>query len=119
MTDRQLKQTAERHYLAELHRLAGACRLAAAGRAAARAATPHFERAIAVARAQEARLWELRATTSLAQIDDRACPALAALIDRFDRCVSAELVAARAVLAEGKNRQRRATSRRIAPRRRR
>ncbi|MEW6271400.1 MAG: hypothetical protein AB1689_19130, partial [Thermodesulfobacteriota bacterium] len=59
-----VEQTGDRRHLAEIHRLAGTCHAGAStGRAEA-----CYRRAIDVARAQGARWWELRATTSLASV---------------------------------------------------
>jgi predicted ATPase/class 3 adenylate cyclase len=59
-------RTGERWFEAELHRLSGECHLAHAGDRAA--AETCFCRAIAIAREQGAKLWELRAATSLARL---------------------------------------------------
>ncbi len=62
-----VEATGERWCEAEIHRLAGeiALKLPEPDEAQARA---HFERALALARKQEARSWELRAATSLARL---------------------------------------------------
>jgi predicted ATPase len=52
---------------AEIHRTAGEIALMSPEPDAAKA-QPHFERAIAIARAQQAKSWELRAATSLARL---------------------------------------------------
>jgi predicted ATPase len=59
--------TGERWYEANLHRTAGEIELMSPERDAGKAQT-HFERALEIARAQQARSWELRATTSLARL---------------------------------------------------
>ena len=63
----QVERTDERVYEAELHRLKGAVLLAQTP-SQADEAEACFRRALAVARAQKARLWELRAATSLARL---------------------------------------------------
>jgi predicted ATPase len=62
---RRVEATAERWYEAELHRLAGALALAEGDAPGAEAA---FERALAIARAQSAGLWMLRAAVALARL---------------------------------------------------
>jgi predicted ATPase len=57
--------TKERWYEAELHRIAGEIALMSSERDAAKAQAC-FERALAVARAQQAKSWELRAAMGLA-----------------------------------------------------
>jgi predicted ATPase len=57
----------ERWFIAETHRIAGEIELLAPERDATKA-EGHFERALEVARAQQARSWELRAATSLARL---------------------------------------------------
>ena len=52
---------------AEVHRMAGEIALLSPERDAAKAQA-HFERALEIARAQQARSWELRAATSLARL---------------------------------------------------
>ena len=59
--------TKEKCCEAEIHRTAGEIALMSPERDAAKAEA-HFERAIAIARAQKAKSWELRAATSLAQL---------------------------------------------------
>ncbi|MGO9331575.1 MAG: hypothetical protein ACLQJ0_26185, partial [Steroidobacteraceae bacterium] len=59
--------TKEKCCEAEIHRSAGEIALMSPERDAAKAEA-HFERAIAIARAQKAKSWELRAATSLAQL---------------------------------------------------
>ena len=59
--------TRERWFEAEIHRIAGEIALMSPGPDAAKAET-YFERALAVARAQQAKSWELRAATSLARL---------------------------------------------------
>jgi predicted ATPase len=58
-------------YEAELHRTAGEIELASPEQNAAKAQA-HFERALAIARAQQAKSWELRAAMSLAQLRRRS-----------------------------------------------
>jgi class 3 adenylate cyclase/predicted ATPase len=57
----------ERWYEAELHRIAGEIALMSPERDAAKAEA-YFERALAVARAQQAKSWELRAAISMARL---------------------------------------------------
>jgi predicted ATPase len=59
--------TGERWFEAELHRLKGEC-LIGHPQGAGVAAEACFEHAIATAREQQARLWEVRAATSLARL---------------------------------------------------
>jgi len=59
-----VERSGERRHLPELHRLEGECLRGRDGRAAG----ARFETAISVAREQGARLWELRAATSLASL---------------------------------------------------
>jgi class 3 adenylate cyclase/predicted ATPase len=61
------KTTKEKWCEAEIHRTAGEIELKSPKRDAAKAQT-HFERALAVARTQQAKSWELRAATSLARL---------------------------------------------------
>ena len=62
-----METTKERWFEAEVHRTAGEVVLAFRKSDAAKA-EPHFERALAVAREQQARSWELRAAMSLARL---------------------------------------------------
>lgn len=66
-----VERTGERRHLAELLRLEGEC----LRRTRSDLARPVLHRSLAIAREQEARLWELRAATSLAELlvsrDDR------------------------------------------------
>ena len=62
-----VEATGERWHEAEIHRTAGEIALMSAEPDAAKAQT-HFERALEVARAQQARSWELRAAVSLARL---------------------------------------------------
>ncbi|HMQ53659.1 MAG TPA: BTAD domain-containing putative transcriptional regulator [Anaerolineae bacterium] len=62
-----IEQTDERFYEAELHRLAGEL-LLQTEKPLEEEAAARFEQAIAVAQQQAARLWELRATVSLARL---------------------------------------------------
>jgi predicted ATPase/class 3 adenylate cyclase len=79
-------RSGERCQEAELHRLKGELLLTPPARAAA---ATSFQRAVAVAREQGARLWELRAATSLARLwrdqgrRDEAHDLLAPVYDRF------------------------------------
>jgi predicted ATPase len=59
--------TNEKWCESEIHRTAGEIALMSPGPDAAKAQA-HFERAIAIARAQKAKSWELRAATSLARL---------------------------------------------------
>ncbi len=92
-------ETGERIYEHELYRLKGECALVANGRHAV--AVQHFERAIAIAAANKALLFELRAATSLCRVEPSSARArLAGLVERFspeDDC--ADLRAAQALLA--------------------
>ena len=62
-----LETTKEKWYEAEVHRIAGEIALMSPERDAARA-EGYFERALAVARAQQAKSWELRAAISIARL---------------------------------------------------
>ena len=62
-----VETTNETWYEAELHRIAGEIALMSPERDAAKAET-YFERALAVARAQQANSWELRAAMSMARL---------------------------------------------------
>lgn len=64
----QTETVGERWFEAELHRLKGELLLAEHGLPAADRALPCFLRSLDVARAQSARLWELRASVSLAKL---------------------------------------------------
>jgi class 3 adenylate cyclase/predicted ATPase len=64
-----MQATGERWCEAEAHRVAGEIALKSPQRDEAKAQN-HFEHALALARAQQARSWELRAATSLAQLLD-------------------------------------------------
>lgn len=100
-----VEQNEERCWEAELYRVQGEL-LAAQGKGAQ--AEDAYHRAIAVARAQQARSWELRATTSLARLwhaqptegsRDRARDLLQGVYDRFDEGFdTADLQEARALL---------------------
>jgi predicted ATPase len=59
--------TKERWFEAEVHRIAGEIAFKSPQPDAAKAET-HFERALAVARAQQAKSWELRAAMSMARL---------------------------------------------------
>ena len=101
--------TGERSHEAELHRLDGELKLAEAGASRACAeADAAFARAVDVARAQGALLWELRAATSRARAARTRRGAARPLRDRLARVLgrfregtdSADVHAARAVLAD-------------------
>ena len=62
-----VETTGERWLEAEIHRVAGEIALASPKRDAV-GAEAYFERALAIARAQQAKSWELRAATSLARL---------------------------------------------------
>ncbi len=62
-----VETTKEKWGEAEIHRTAGEIELMSPQQDAAKAQT-HFERALATARAQRARSWELRAATNLARL---------------------------------------------------
>ncbi len=96
------------HYWdAELRRLEGTLHLASGrGRTAVRAATASFTTAVEIARRQQAKSLELRATTSLCALRARqgdvadARAMLAAIHDSFDDGVeTADLIAAKSLLA--------------------
>jgi len=94
--------TGERVTEPELYRLQGECQLAlAATRAQKGDAAASFERALAIAAERNARLFELRAATSLLRLRGKAeRERVARLVERFaaeDDC--ADLQAARALLA--------------------
>jgi DNA-binding SARP family transcriptional activator/predicted ATPase len=104
---RRAEETGARSHLAEMYRLRGTLCAAGAGPSDVEEAEAWFLRAIDVAQAQAAKLWELRATVSLArfwQSRGRAGEAYARLAEidawfteGFD---APDLVAARALLAE-------------------
>jgi predicted ATPase len=62
-----IEATKETWYEADVHRIAGEIALTSPEPDTARAEA-HFERALAVARAQQAKSWELRAATSMARL---------------------------------------------------
>jgi predicted ATPase len=62
-----VEKTNERWCEAEVYRIAGEIELTSPNRDAARAES-HFNRALAIARAQEAKSWELRAAMSMARL---------------------------------------------------
>ena len=62
-----VEATGERWNEAEIHRTAGEIALMSSKPDAAKAQT-HFERALEIARAQQARSWELRAAISLGRL---------------------------------------------------
>jgi predicted ATPase len=62
-----VETTKETWYEADIHRIAGEIALMSPKRDAAKAEAC-FERALAVARAQQAKSWELRAATSIARL---------------------------------------------------
>jgi class 3 adenylate cyclase/predicted ATPase len=96
--------TKERWYEAEIHRVAGEIALLSPSPDLVKA-EDYFERALAIARAQQARSWELRTATSLARLwreegkrqEARGClaPVLAWFTEGFD---TADLRRARALL---------------------
>jgi predicted ATPase len=94
----------DRNYEAELHRLRGEL-LSAEASDNASAAEECFRRAISIARRQESRAWELRATTSLARLWNRqgrsaeARAALAAVYDSYtEGFTTPDLVDAKALI---------------------
>ena len=64
---RAIKLTEERLYEAEIHRTAGEIVLKSPG-ADAEKAQAYFKRALAIARQQQAKSWELRAAMSMARL---------------------------------------------------
>jgi predicted ATPase len=62
-----VETTKEKWYEADVHRIAGEIALMSPERDAAKAEA-NFERALAVARAQQAKSWELRAAMSMARL---------------------------------------------------
>ena len=84
-----MHETGQTIWEADLYRTDGELRLARGGAGAAAAAEAAFERAIATARAQSARFWELRATICLARLwfgqgkREQASAALAAVCATF------------------------------------
>jgi predicted ATPase len=62
-----IETTKETWYEADVHRIAGEIALMSPERDTARAEA-YFERALEVARAQQAKSWELRAATSMARL---------------------------------------------------
>jgi predicted ATPase len=90
----------------EIHRIGGEVEMLSSERDEAKAQT-HFERALEIARAQQAKSWELRAATSLARLwrgqDRRAeahgllAPVYGWFTEGFD---TLDLVEAKALLAE-------------------
>src|ERR1700676_889188 len=62
-----IERTGERWFEAHVHRMAGEIALRSPQPDAA-TAEAHFERALAVARQQQAKSWELRAATSMARL---------------------------------------------------
>jgi class 3 adenylate cyclase/predicted ATPase len=77
-----MRATKERWCEAEVHRVAGEIALKSRQRDVAKAQA-HFEHSLAIARAQQARSWELRAATSLARL----------LRDRGERRAAHDLLA--------------------------
>ena len=64
----RVEATEERWYEAEIYRLKGTLLLQSTDQAAAEKTEALYERALAVARRQSARMWELRTATSLARL---------------------------------------------------
>jgi len=102
-------QLESRFYEAEVHRLKGELLLGQNGSSAAQAQNC-FERAIEIARKQSAKLWELRATTSLARLlrdtqrRDEARAMLAEIYNWFTEGFdTADLKDAKALLGELNN----------------
>jgi predicted ATPase len=62
-----IETTGERWFEADVNRIAGEIALKSPDPDAAKA-QPYFQRALAVARAQQAKSWELRATMSMARL---------------------------------------------------
>ena len=62
-----IETNGERWYQAEAHRIAGEIALTSAEPDAAKAKA-HFEHALAIARAQQAKSWDLRAAMSMARL---------------------------------------------------
>jgi DNA-binding SARP family transcriptional activator/predicted ATPase len=103
---RDAAKTGDRHFLAEVLRMQGHCLLALAPDDAA-AAEACFTEALSLSRQQQARLFELRAATSLAQLrrqqgrEEEIGPLLVAAYTWFDEGhASPELQQARQLLAE-------------------
>src|SRR5262249_21305024 len=63
-----IETTKESWHEAEVHRIAGEIALQSSSRPDAAKAEAHFERALAVARKQQAKSWELRAAMSMARL---------------------------------------------------
>lgn len=101
-----IQATDERYYEAETERLRGELLLARWGRAAEVEAERHLVSAVQVAQRQGARTWELRASTSLAQLwhemgrSDEAVSQLTSVLEHFAASVNIPDIAdARAMLA--------------------
>jgi predicted ATPase len=104
-----VEETGEHHWEAELYRLKGELLLMKGEKTDAQIsqhAEHCFQQAIVVARRQQARSWELRASTSLARLwreqgrNDEAREMLAAIYDWFSEGHNtADLIEARALLA--------------------
>jgi DNA-binding winged helix-turn-helix (wHTH) protein/predicted ATPase len=83
-----VETTKERWWAAEIHRIAGRITLKSPQRDAAKAEA-HFERALAIARGQQAKSWELRVVMSMARLwldqgkPDEARDLLAPVYGRF------------------------------------
>ena len=104
---RFVERTGERYYEAELHRLRGEFLLARGRASDAEEISGSFRKAIEVARAQDAKLWELRATTCLARLlrdtnrHDEARAMLAQIYNWFtEGFETADLKDAKALLEE-------------------
>jgi predicted ATPase len=99
-----VEQTGERHWEAELYRLNGELLLMQGDEAEAEAS---FDRAVEVARRQQAKSWELRATTSLARLwkkqgkQEEAREVLSGIYGWFtEGFATADLVEAKALLEQ-------------------
>jgi class 3 adenylate cyclase/predicted ATPase len=101
-----VETTKERWFEAEMHRMAGEIALMSSERDEAKAEA-FFERALEVARAQQAKSWELRAATSMARLwreqgkrieaRDLLAPVYGWFTEGFD---TLDLIEAKALLAE-------------------
>ena len=101
-----METTKERWYEAEINRIAGEIALKSVQLGSSRAEA-YFERALAVARAQQAKSWELRAAMSMARLwrdqgrQDEACGLLAPVYGWFSEGFdTSDLRQAKSLLAE-------------------